>query len=140
MNVKYTTANGRLEFQFTSTSDKDVWESLSNIQSLYEIPGCGICDCKILKYIVKRPQAKDGTRYTFFELWCTNPTCRARLEFGQTKDGGRLFAKRKDKNGNYLDHGGWGKWQGTQQQSGSSTGYDPIKGDPPVTDDASIPF
>ena len=37
--------------------------------------------------------------------------CGAELRFGQHKSGKTLFAKRKDEQGNWLDHGGWMKFQ-----------------------------
>ena len=37
--------------------------------------------------------------------------CGATLAFGQHKKGGTLLPKRKDENGNWLENGGWHKWQ-----------------------------
>jgi hypothetical protein len=43
----------------------------------------------------------------YYELWCQNPDCRAKLGFGQHKTGDTLFPKRKDKEGNWLSDNGW---------------------------------
>ena len=45
----------------------------------------------------------------YYEMRCLS--CGAALSYGQHKKGGTLFPKRKDENGNWLDNGGWQKWQ-----------------------------
>jgi hypothetical protein len=50
------------------------------------------------------PSCRSVDKFDYYALTCSD--CGAALSFGQRKDGG-LWAKRKDENGNALDHRGW---------------------------------
>ena len=55
------------------------------------------------------PVARENQGNVYYEMRCKN--CGACLSFGQKKDGGALFPKRKDKEGNWLDNNGWVKFK-----------------------------
>jgi translation initiation factor 2 beta subunit (eIF-2beta)/eIF-5 len=55
------------------------------------------------------PTYKLAKGYDFYEMTCTD--CGASLSFGQTKEGERLFPKRKDKDGNAIGKFGWHQYQ-----------------------------
>ena len=55
---------------------------------------------------------------TNYDAWIIG----AALSFGQHKKGDTLFPKRKDEKGNWLENGGWHKWQ--KDQSGSKVVLD----------------
>ena len=107
MKVKYTTSNGRLSVELEADSQKDLWAELSSFQEVFEESKCLKCDSENLKFVVRK--ATDGTdEYDYHELRCAK--CGAKLAFGVQKKGGKLFPKRKDKEGNVLGKYGWVKW------------------------------
>lgn len=69
----------------------EIFEQLSNIQDVFGNARCGKCQCEDLKYVVREV---DENKY--YEIRCTN--CFAKLQVGQHKKGGTLFAKRQEVN------------------------------------------
>ena len=105
MNMTYASADGRMEFQIEGDSPKALFKKLSLVQEIFEADNkCGACGSSDIKV-----QARQHDDFEFFELACRE--CSARLQFGQHKKGGGLFAKRRDEDGNYLDGNGWTKFQ-----------------------------
>lgn len=93
----------------TVSGDKmvEVFKELADLQEIFSNDQCGKCKNKELKFIVRSD--KDENEY--YELHCGNSKCRARFAFGQMKGKeGKLFPKRKDKEGNWLPDGGWVRW------------------------------
>ena len=82
---------------------------------------CGACQSP---QIVPRHRQAQG--YDFYNLSCLK--CGHRLEFGQLREGGGLFPKRKDDQGNWLENNGWTKWQKEGGQNQSPSGYGPQNG------------
>jgi len=91
-------------------TQRDLWESIARTQEVFGNSVCKKCGCTELQYVVRVD--KDDNKY--YELHCTNLSCRAKLSFGCYKKGGGLFPKRQgeDKEGNktWLKNGGWLKW------------------------------
>jgi hypothetical protein len=106
MKITYKSKNGRLVAEVQGETQKDVFQQIASFQEVFEETACGACSGEDLRFVVRRNAADDD----FFELHCQNPKCRARLAFGQHKKGGSLFPSRKDKDGKYLDKGGWTRW------------------------------
>lgn len=95
--------NDNLWVTVNAGDQKDLWQQLSSLSEVFGNNQCGKCNNSQLKYIVREV---DGNEY--YELICTK--CRAKLSFGQHKQGKSLFPKRKDDEGNYLPDGGWLRW------------------------------
>ena len=108
MKAHYKTADGRIQFEVSADLPKQIFEQIAAVQELFEADTeCGLChgkEGKGLRFVVREV---DDNKY--YELRCLQ--CFARLQFGQNKKGGGLFAKRKDKEGNRLEHRGWEKWE-----------------------------
>ncbi len=105
MKVTYTTGSGRLTFEVECPSGKVAFEVVAAIQELFEEPCCGACKSKNIRCDVR---VFDGNKY--YKLVCND--CAAQLDFGQHKEGGGLFVKRRDKDGRDMPDGGWYVWQG----------------------------
>ena len=94
-----------VKVEFASTEDqKSLWNQLAPLQEVFGNRVCGKCRGTELKYVVR---TVDDNNY--YELVCTSPKCRAKLSFGQHKNGTSLFPKRKDGD-NWLPNGGWMRW------------------------------
>lgn len=107
MIVNYTTADGRMSVQIEGKTQTDIWEQIAAFQDTFETGPCvrGKKSSTNIKYQVR--EVEDNK---YYELVCTDPDFDlkgARLSFGQHKKGGTLFAKRKDKDGKWLDNNGW---------------------------------
>ena len=112
MQVNYTTANGRLSVQLEASGHTDLWQKLSSFQEIFEESKCRKCDNEDLKFVIRKAASKDGKKeYTYHELHCRNPKCRAKMHFGVINDdSGNMFPKRKDDDGEWLPDGGWVKY------------------------------
>ena len=108
--VRYSPTNG-----FAVEVDADGVKSAMKAMSEYmEVFGGHVCGkCKSKAVVPLHNSDKDGNDY--YKLRCTN--CNATLDFGQHRSGGTLFAKRKDKDGNWLPDNGWYKWQERSKQN-----------------------
>lgn len=107
MKAHYRTENGRITFELSGETAKDLFSSIAAIQEVFEADiFCGCCNESALRFVVRKVDDFD-----FYELRCLTPKCHAKLAFGQAKKGGGLFPKRKDKDGNWLPNGGWEKYQ-----------------------------
>lgn len=96
---------GRVTFEMEAESPKALFKKLALVQEVFGAEDkCGCCGSQDITY---RARQWDGNDY--FELHCKD--CGADFSFGQKKDGGGLFPKRKDPNGDLLEHGGWKVWR-----------------------------
>ena len=103
MKVTYTTSNGRFAVELDSDSQKDAFESIAQFQEVFEESICGKCGSENLRFVVRNVDDN-----LFYEIRCQD--CGARLELGVMKKGGRLYPRRKDKDGNWLPDRGWQRW------------------------------
>lgn len=105
MDITVKTADGKIEATLSGETQQDIFKELHAFQEIFEINTCGKCMKKNLRYVVR--QDKEENEY--FELQCKD--CKAKFEFGSMKKPkGRLFPKRKDKDGNWKPNHGWTKW------------------------------
>ena len=109
MKVKYTNGNGRIVVELEGETQVEVVEQLAAFQEIFDESVCGKCQSENLRFIAR---SVDDNMY--YELKCMD--CHAKLAFGKTKTGGRLFPKRKDKEGNWLPDRGWVKWNPETKQ------------------------
>jgi hypothetical protein len=90
MKVTYTSANGRLAFEFESETDKKLVTQLAHIQEVFEEPACGCCKSERIRFDVR-----EFDKNLYYKLLCDD--CGATLDFGQHKTGDTLFVKRFEK-------------------------------------------
>ena len=109
MKIKDTNWNGRIVAEIEGETQVDIVEQLSAFQEIFDETSCGKCDSESLRFITR---SVDDNLY--YELKCSD--CGAKLAFGKTKVGGRLFPRRKDKEGNWLPDRGWVKWNPETKQ------------------------
>tara|TARA_Y100000356_G_scaffold126394_1_gene124250 strand:+ start:301 stop:636 length:336 start_codon:yes stop_codon:yes gene_type:complete len=103
MKIKFTTPNGRVTAELEADTQVEIFSQLSAFQEVFGETHCGKCGSDNLKF-----QIRNVDDNLYYELKCLD--CGAKLAFGVMKKGGRLFPKRKDKEGNWLPNGGWVKW------------------------------
>lgn len=101
MKVQYKVGNSTVEVDGRDV--KDVFSQLSGAVEVFGHAKCGACGSTAVVPSVREVQGN-----TYYEMRCTQ--CGATLGFGQRKADGQLYPKRKDKDGNYLDNGGWVKF------------------------------
>jgi DNA-directed RNA polymerase subunit RPC12/RpoP len=103
MKIKYQTGSGRVSVEVEGDTQKDIFKQLSAFQEIFDESSCKKCSSENLRFVVRTIDENE-----YYEIRCAD--CGARLEFGQTKKGGMLFPRRKDKDGEWLPDGGWVKW------------------------------
>lgn len=116
MKVLYTTKDGRMTVELEGNSQAEIWRQIASFQEVFE-------DTKITKF----EQTSDDVRFTvrkddddneYFELRYAGDNPKlfgVKKAFGQNKKPeGKLFPKRKDKEGNYLPDNGWVKYDKEQ--------------------------
>jgi len=102
MKVTYKSSNNRLTLEAEGDS-KEIFEQLAVFDEVFNQ---GTCEATQSTNIAFRVREIDGNKY--YEVYAKD-TGHA-LSFGQTKTGNKLFPRRKDKDGNWLDNKGWIKW------------------------------
>jgi hypothetical protein len=109
MKVQYTSASGRLTFDFEANSHKDVMTKLAAIQELFEESSCGMCKSANIRFEVREHEGN-----SYYKILCGD--CGATLDYGQHKTGNSLFVKRWDKDTKAnLPNRGWYQYR---KQSG----------------------
>jgi hypothetical protein len=101
VKANYKTANGRLTFEVSGETVKDIFMQVALVQEVFDADQeCGCCKSKNLRF-----QFRQVESFKFYELACGD--CRARMSFGQSKDQVHLFPKRKGEDGRWLENRGW---------------------------------
>lgn len=85
MKARVATQGGYIEVE--SETIKGLFEELAEAQEIFGARECDLCHSKDLVFRVRRPEG-----YVFYELHCNN--CKGQFQFGQTREGGRLFPKK----------------------------------------------
>lgn len=115
MKVTYTKNNIVVEAEVASA--KELFETIAPLQEILAEPGCGKCKSD---WVFQVRNVADGKKtYTYHELRCTNPDCRAALAFGSSLEGENLFPKRyEDVDGQrtWLPDRGWTRWDHSKKQ------------------------
>jgi hypothetical protein len=111
MKVEYTSKNNRFKLLIEGESQRDVFETVSSFQEVFEEDTCGKCGSQDIKFVTRNVDDN-----IYYELRCNAPNCRAKLAFGANKKGGGLFPKRKDGD-TWLADGGWLKWNSKTNQN-----------------------
>lgn len=131
MKAFISAMGGRVRFEAEADKVKELWKKLALVQSIFDAASaCGVCGKQEIRY-----NHRVARGFDYFELVCCDPECNARLSFGQHKEGGTLFPKRKDENGNHLDYDGWARYNPHQESTAQPTG-----GHAPVDYSSDVPF
>ena len=109
MKVNYTNLSGRINDDIEADTQTEVFEQLAHFQEIFDESVCGKCGSENVRFQVRTVEDN-----LYYELRCMD--CGAKLSFGVMKKGGRLFPRRKDKEGNWLNDRGWVKWNPDTQQ------------------------
>ena len=107
--MKATYTSGKISVEIEFETQIELFQKLSNFQEIFEETTCGKCGSDNIKF-----QVRHVADNLYYELRCAD--CGAKLAFGVMKKGGRLFPKRKDKEGNWLPDNGWVKWNSKTQK------------------------
>lgn len=117
MKLTFRSADGSLTVEAEPKTIKDSFEAIGQINEYLIAEPCGCC-----KSLNTYPQAKHAKEYIFYEWKCRG--CGAAFSFGQNKEGGRLFPKRTDANGNDLPNKGWSVYKASGSNGNASGGSD----------------
>ena len=104
-SVRYPIGKGWITVEGESV--KDAIRDLSDYSEVFNETTCGICQSDQI-----RPSHRSAKGYDFYEMVCCS--CGAKLSFGQTREGEKLFPKRKDQDGYEIGKNGWHQYQATQ--------------------------
>ena len=96
---------GRIAFEVTAETPKDLVAQIADIQEVFDAEtACGICGSVNIRLSHRVVES-----YHFYELACP---CGGQFAFGQKKQGGALFPKRHGEAGELLPNGGWKQYRG----------------------------
>ena len=107
MKVTYT--SGKISVQIEADTQIELFQQLANFQEIFDETKCGKCGSENIRF-----QVRNVDDNLYYEAKCID--CGSKLAFGVMKKGGRLFPKRKDKEGKWLPDGGWVKWNPDTQK------------------------
>lgn len=111
MKAHLKTKDGRITFEVEGGNQKELFEQIASVQEVFDIEqNCGCCESRAVRF-----QVREVDGHKFFEMVCND--CGARFQFGQTKQGNRLFPKSKAEDGSALPNHGWAKWQGRKNDT-----------------------
>lgn len=120
MKIKCYRVNPDIELEIEGANDKELFEAMAHATEVFgsHWQRCQACKSNFKPIPVVREV--DGNR--FYELHCTNPACRARFAFGQSKDMKTLYPQRKypkshPRAGEYKDNNGWDIWEKKEEES-----------------------
>lgn len=138
MKVTYK-ISAKMVVEVSGDDIKDVMSELSSVEEVLGHSKCGVCGSEEVRHAVRNTKG-----FTFYEIQCTSPACRAKLSFGQARETGKLFPHRKNEDGTWKPNNGWEIWTGNQggQQAArrpSAPQDEGFFGQAPA-DDTSMPF
>lgn len=117
MKAHLQTQGGKITFEMEANSPKELFKKLALVQEVFDADSeCGCCGSGRIRF-----RSRQVDTFEYYELGCLE--CYARLQFGQHKTGGGLFAKRKDEDGNYLDNRGWSVYKKQETTSNGNGHY-----------------
>jgi hypothetical protein len=105
---------GNVELEGEGDTQKVVFSQLAAMTEVFREENCGCCNNQNTIFTVRRvpdPKSKGKKEFEYYEKRCLTKNCGARLAYGQHNEGGSLFPKRKDEDGNYLPNRGWVKYE-----------------------------
>jgi hypothetical protein len=96
---------GALVIEVEAAGQKELFEAIADAQEVFGADRvCGFCGAPA-KFTVRRPG-----KHKYFQMVCTEASCRGELNFGQVQDRDALWPKRVDETGKPLPYSGWSKF------------------------------
>ena len=89
MKVDYQVTPG-IHVTIEASNQRDIWKQMAELDEVFGITHCEFKNCGSPN-VIHVVRSVDGNDY--FEMKCRD--CNAKLAFGQNKQGGSLFPKRK---------------------------------------------
>jgi hypothetical protein len=109
MKAHFKSGNGRLVVEVEAEDVRSLFEKLAAVQEILDAdPACGACASPEIRFRVRRVG-----KYTYYEQVCL--ACNSVLSFGQMKEGGALFPRRKASDGSSLPNRGWVRYLGKKE-------------------------
>jgi hypothetical protein len=109
-----------MQFEVEGAQIKDLWAKIAQLQDIFEAEEeCGCCGGASTRMVAREDQ--QGNKY--YELRCLD--CHATFSFGQRRQGGDLYPRRRDKDGNPLENHGWSKWEKTKTPAAAPAATSP---------------
>lgn len=106
--MKITVKTRTCDIEVQATTVKGAVKEMAEAQAVFGNDTCLACQSSNVRFGHRVHNGND-----FYEIICSD--CNHRLGLSQLKDGGGLFVKRKDKEGNWLPNNGWVEpWKGTR--------------------------
>jgi len=113
MKVTYITRNKRMKVEFDVNTQIQLWAELARFQEVFEDTTCKKDgqESDDVRFVV-RNVTKDGKNYKYYELRCMEqgPLRGVRKAFSCHEEGGGLYFKNKNSEGEYLPDNGWLRW------------------------------
>lgn len=101
MKAHFKSRTGRLVIEVEGGTIKELFGQIAEVQETLDADSqCGACGSQEIKFRKRVVQ-----KYEYYELQCE--ACSARLAFGQLREGGGLFPKRRTEKGADLPNRGW---------------------------------
>jgi len=119
--------NNNLYIEVTAEDEVSFFKEISRVQEIFAFSKCGVCGNEDVTFRCRI----DKEENEWLEIVCTDHKCRAKLPFGNTKKGNKIFPKTRwtnlsetqqeqrsnakeyaDKHNGYLPNGGWFIYQG----------------------------
>lgn len=95
---------------------RDVIADFSRAAEVFSHSQCGHCQSQ--RVYPSHRKTSDG-KYDYYSMKCAD--CGAELNFGVRQADNVLYPKRKDSNGNWLQNGGWVKFEKSNSGSGGGS-------------------
>jgi hypothetical protein len=107
LKAHYRAFNGKLLIEVEGSNIKELFAQIGPVAEVLDGDDCcGKCgSTHIYPRAREATKKSDGKVVNYYELVCSD--CRAKLSFGQHSEGGTLWAKRADDQGNALENRGW---------------------------------
>ena len=112
MRAHYRTKTGQITIEVEGEKVRDIFAKIANVQEIFEAEShCGLCGSTNIRF-----QHRTVEKYKYYEMACNEPKCNSRFQFGQSREGGELFPKRRGESGSDLPNRGWSKWDGKKDK------------------------
>ncbi len=135
MKLTFTSQDGSLKVEAEPKTMKDAFEAIGQVNEFLIAEPCGVC-----KKTGTYPRARKTKDYVFYEWFC--PNCTATFMIHQSKEGGRLFTKRTDKDGKELPNNGWSVYNPSRAapSNNNAFGQEPAREPQSYSQEEEVPF
>lgn len=102
--MKVTYRLPKVEVEVDGDCTRDCFDKIATAVEIFSNSKCGACDSDNVVPVVR----ENGGNH-FREMKCID--CGCSLGFGQRRQDGEMYPRRKDREGAWLENRGWTKWQ-----------------------------